>query len=349
MKLPNLQYTNRFFNWKLILLLAFYAITFQVIIDFSYWLQNNEALFSFKNLLSKFLINFPNLLFICYLDYRLIQKLDIHFSWNNYSSMIKRFFIEFFLGIIIIIVWVVLINLIIYLYKGQEIIPFKKIFYSSIIGVIINILLILTMEFYFQYTRHYETALDNAWLKKENSHFQYEILKNQLNPHFLFNSLNTLSALVSFDGNKAKEFTRKLSNVYRHVLEQHNKELITLEEEINFLKDYIFLLKTRFESNLQISVQIKDVHLTKKIIPMALQILIENAVKHNSITDSKPLKINIISDANSITVHNIIQHKKSEASWGIGLKNIRMQYAKFNQEVNVIVTPNDFKVILPLL
>ena len=180
-------------------------------------------------------------------------------------------------------------------------------------------------------------------------HFQYMILKNQLNPHFLFNSLNTLTSLVSFDSSKAKDFIIKLSNVYRHVLEQHNKELVTLEEEVSFLKDYIFLLKTRFDSNLQITVRVKNEHLTKKIAPMALQILVENAVKHNSISEGKPLKIDIFSNVDSITVHNIVQYKKSEVSWGIGLKNIRTQYLQFDQEIRIVSTPNNFKVILPLL
>ncbi len=342
-------HTKHFFNWKLLLLLALYAIVFQFALNFSQWLQGNTSTFLFSTFAYNFLINYPNLLLICFLDYKLIRVLDYYLPWKKNFFLWKRVFLESISGILFAIILVVVINLLIFWFQELTSIPIKKLLYSASIGVVINMALLLTMEFYFQYTRSLETALDNEWLKKENSRIQYKLLKNQLNPHFLFNNLNTLSSLISIDNNLAKAYTKKLSNVYRHVLDQNNKELISVREELKILKDYIFLLETRFGNRMTVKIDVDSNYMQKLIIPLTLQTLIENAVKHNMLLDKRPLQIEIFTDKSYIIVQNNVQYKRSEVSWGIGLKNIKTRYLQFDKKINVVSTVEKFMVTLPLI
>ena len=339
---------RRFFTWRLLLLLALYAAGFQFVLDLSNWLQQEDQPFSLSTSLVQFSINYPNLLLLSYLNFCLIRVLDHYNPWDGKRSGLIRIMIEFFAAALIVFLQVIIVNVLISVFQGAPI-DFRSFAFSAMIGVIINLILLPTMEFYYQYTRRYEVALDNEWLKKENLKFQYEVLKNQLNPHFLFNSLNSLSSLVSIDQAKAKEFIQKLSQVYRHVLENREKELITLEEEIKFIEGYIYLLKTRFGDDLQVNIQVNEEYLKKRVVPMAVQTLIENAVKHNAVLEDKPLVVYIHSDGVSLIVCNNLQPKRSIASPGIGLENLKNSYKLHKRDVKVLPGPGSFQVSLPLL
>ena len=179
----------------------------------------------------------------------------------------------------------------------------------------------------------------------------FESLKNQLDPHFLFNSLNVLSALIEENSAKAQEFTVSLSKVYRYVLDQKDKNLITVEEELNFAKLYVSLLKVRFEDAILVHFSDASIFTNYKIVPLSLQLLLENAVKHNIISDQKPLKIEIFKEGDFIVVQNSFQKKKTfEKSSGIGLQNIinRFQLVS-NKEIEILQTNEFYKVKLPLL
>jgi two-component system LytT family sensor kinase len=207
-------------------------------------------------------------------------------------------------------------------------------------------------ESIFLYQQLKKSIQEKEELKRENIQSQLEGLKSQVNPHFLFNSLNTLTYLIPEDSERAVEFVRKLSQTYRYILEIRDKKLVSLREELDFLDAYLFLLKERFGDNLRISIEIDPVHLDRQMISLSLQLLIENAIKHNIISAGKPLFIKLhISEQGHLIIQNNLQKKKqSMPSTGTGLQNIRNRYRFFSdEEVEVITTAQHFIVSLPLL
>ena len=207
-------------------------------------------------------------------------------------------------------------------------------------------------ESIFLYAAWKKSIIEKEQLKRENIQSQFEGLKAQVNPHFLFKSLNTLTYIIPEDPDKAVQFVQKLSKVYRYILEIRDKELISLEEEITFLQSYIFLLKERFGENLQIHIEVPPEVLQFQTIPLSLQILFENAIKHNIISTQKPLTIEVfIEKGSKLLVKNNLQKKKQAmSSTKIGLQNIKNRYAFFTQEeVDIIVTTESFMVSLPLI
>lgn len=186
-------------------------------------------------------------------------------------------------------------------------------------------------------------------LKVEMLNYKYEALKNQINPHFMFNSLNVLSELVHEDQDLAVKYIHKFSDMYRYVLESKDQDLRSLSEEIDFLEKYIFLLKIRFEDKLIVEMDVK-VEDGELIVPVALQLLVENAVKHNEVSRNKPLTVKITKEKDCIVVVNKIQSKLSqEHSSKIGLKNLEQQYAFFTKEVEVDASNGLFTVKVPVL
>jgi len=196
-----------------------------------------------------------------------------------------------------------------------------------------------------------ENARQLYGLKEENIKSQFETLKNQVNPHFLFNSLNVLSSLIHIDQKAAAKFVRQMSKVYRYVLDYKDKETVTLSEEMEFLDSYFFLLNTRFGENLKILKNIPAQQLQKRIAPMSLQMLIENAIKHNIVSKNKPLNIELFIEDSMLVIKNSLQLKSSvELSSGIGLQNIRKRYEFLTSRKPVIEETKDhFIVKIPLI
>lgn len=193
-----------------------------------------------------------------------------------------------------------------------------------------------------------QASIDVEKLKTEQIASQYNSLKNQVNPHFLFNSLNALSSLVYDDQEKAVEFIRKLSKVYRYVLDIQDDEVVDLEREMEFVKNFIFLQKIRFGENLRVKLveELPDLF----VPPLAIQILVENAIKHNVISEKDPLTIEVGIQDNYCVVRNNLKEKRVKDSTGIGLANIRSRYQYLTDaEVNISKTENCFEVQIPLL
>lgn len=180
---------------------------------------------------------------------------------------------------------------------------------------------------------------------------QFDALKNQLDPHFLFNSLNVLTSLIEENQQQAQKFTTSLSKVYRYVLEQKNKELIAIDEELAFAKTYMTLLKMRYEDSIVFSIPDKAINSAAKVVPLALQLLLENAVKHNVVSDLYKLHITIKEVDNYLVISNNLQPKKIIAkSSGVGLINIRQRYALLSTRT-ILIEQNseEFIVKIPLL
>ncbi len=192
----------------------------------------------------------------------------------------------------------------------------------------------------------------NEQLKNQQIKTQYEVLQNQMSPHFLFNSLNTLACIIPEDSEAAVSFTEKLSEVYRYILNNKNRELVQLKEELNFVKSYLFLLRMRYPDNLNFTFNIDEKFYSMTIPPLTLQMLVENAIKHNIVSKSKPLHIDIYMDkGKSVVVKNNLQKKTSaEASTKTGLENIRKRYRILgNKEIDVMTSASNFMVAVPLI
>ncbi|MBR2420235.1 MAG: histidine kinase, partial [Rikenellaceae bacterium] len=188
--------------------------------------------------------------------------------------------------------------------------------------------------------------------KKHLAQFQYNKLKMQINPHFLFNSLNILDYLVQ-EGQteRASAFIRKLADSYRYMLKTEDEPLVTLQEEVDFAHKYSELLQERFASGFTVHYQIDDQLLSRSIVPCCLQLLIENATKHNIVSPERPLTIFVCAEGDTLTVRNNIQPRiTAQASTGTGLKNIRQQYLDIcNRPISVEKTQSEFIVNIPLL
>ncbi len=199
--------------------------------------------------------------------------------------------------------------------------------------------------------RQQQVSVENEQLQAENLRNQYEVLKNQLNPHMLFNSLNTLQSLVRENQNKAQDYIQELSRVLRYTLQSNDSQSVSLREEMDFASAYIFLLKMRFENNLQFDIQINKSFETYHLPPMAVQVLIENAVKHNEISNRKPLTIHVSTDTEGyLSVSNPIQSKwTATPGTGIGLVNLAKRYhLLFKQDIQ-ITEDKEFTVRIPLI
>lgn len=188
-------------------------------------------------------------------------------------------------------------------------------------------------------------------LQREFAQVRLQALKSQVNPHFLFNSLSVLSSLVHVNAELSEQFIHHLAKAYRYILEQKETEMVTLKEELSFLDAYFFLLQIRFEQKIRLEKSIPPEAESLKLPPLTLQLLVENAVKHNKMSAQEPLVIRIAVAENTLVVeNNIRQREQAESSTGVGLENIRRRYAMLTEKKPAITQTNQqFRVQLPLL
>lgn len=276
----------------------------------------------------------------------------VKISWLE--QPIRRFMVSFVLTIVATLIVAALVQILIsYLILGLS--P-MKVFPRISTEYYYNVLMITLVISTFMHGRgflmEWRKSIEEAEsLKRAHLTSQYESLKNQVNPHFLFNSLNVLTALVHKDPNLSEQFIRQLSEVYRYVLEVSSQELVGLNKELKALQSYVFLLKIRFGENLKITINIPDPD-DQMIPPLSLQMLVENAVKHNIISKAQPLEISIYQDAQKgIIVENNLQKKDQQPyHLGIGLENIKKRYQRFlSDEILIEEEPAYFRVVLPVI
>lgn len=230
----------------------------------------------------------------------------------------------------------------------------EQLFSRSLLTMLIELFVTVAITFIFfsmEFFRAWrESAVNEERLQKESIRLQYQALKNQVNPHFLFNSLNSLTSLVYQDQDQAAKFIKQLSEVYRYVLTHKDIELVRLSDELEFSNRYIFLQQIRLGENLQVNFNIEN-NLNLFIVPVSLQILLENAIKHNEASDENPLVIDITRNENTLSIRNNLQLKKAlKDSGGIGLSTIKARYSFLaDQEVRTIQTDDYFQVDIPLI
>jgi sensor histidine kinase YesM len=211
----------------------------------------------------------------------------------------------------------------------------------------------LVIGLIYAYIRAREKSLRRlSSLQRERLLFEYEHLKSQVNPHFLFNSLNTLANLIEEDRDAAVQYTNELSDLYRNMLTYRNKDLVPLAEEWNILQHYLYIQQSRFGDALQVELRVPETIMnTRRIVPLALQLLVENAIKHNVASRSRPLTIIIEAQGDRLAVRNAINPKLSkEKGAGLGLINIKKRYALItDRHISFGVVHNEYIVTLPLL
>jgi len=223
----------------------------------------------------------------------------------------------------------------------------REYYISFLIAMVVA--LVFYAAYYYKYNK--EKQVKEQKIIAGSASARFDALKNQLDPHFLFNSLNVLTSLIEEDPHQAQNFTTSLSKVYRYVLEQKNKDLVTVDEELKFARTYVRLLKMRFEDSIIFDIPDNCSQPEAKIVPLSLQLLLENAVKHNVVTSSRPLHIKVFEENGMLVVSNNLQEKQVvKKSSGVGLQNIKQRYNILtDREMIIEKTEKNFSVSLPIL
>ncbi len=231
--------------------------------------------------------------------------------------------------------------------------PFYKTLWFRILGLLLVIGLGLAFIRYRtnQRKKIYHLQIQSTRLEKDKTEIQYQNLINHLNPHFLFNSLTSLNGLILSEPDVASDFLQKLSKIYRYILQNKDNEIVSLEQELTFVKNYIDLQKSRFDDGLQVNIDIADEYLSSGIVPVTLQNLFENAIKHNTVEEDKPLIINVLVENETLIVKNNLQKKKFvETSNKQGLDSLKKLYSYLTDKpFETIETESEFVVRVPLI
>lgn len=218
-------------------------------------------------------------------------------------------------------------------------------------GVLINLTFYMFIHMLYQTYQNQRVSIELERTRMDNLAAQYELLRQQVNPHFLFNTLNTLKYMVESEDEHSVDFILKLSDFYRFTLENRKLDLIHLSEELKILEAYIFLLKARFEEGFEVNIRVEESLQKSMIPPFTLQLLVENCIKHNVVAPNKPLYVEVYSENDFIVVKNNVQPKITpEASTGIGLENINERYNHLlNRNIDICPETSTFTVKLPVI
>jgi len=297
------------------------------------------------------------------------RAFNLYYPWLKGTA--SRFVIQFVCNslVALVLLWICIKLLILIKYdniafslfmeeKGDAAVKFFIIF------LLTNLIFVLVNLYQYSFTSFIQANIESEKMVRERLKLQYEILKSQLSPHYLFNTLNTIASLIHRDASTTEGFIRKFAQTFTYILNSHQKELVTVNEELRFIKAYYFLLRIRFEKALVLDIDLDKMCADSYIPPMTLQLLVENAVKHNHFSEEKPLHISIKSTSeHRIEVVNNFERKpgfievdnqllkKPEAhvSHKIGLENIKKRYSYFTNKNVEISKGQAFSVILPLI
>ena len=333
--------------WLLVGLLL--GLTFQFSLDviFSLIYRNHSLINSPANYLFSIAVTF----LIMYGLVRLAGWMNRRISWEKAPGV--RFYVQVIVIIIFVLIVVMGLRMIINLLlsDGQFVRLNDELIISIHFLVVALLLTFLDIGLYLL-TRWRNSLAEIERFRKENLETQFEMLRMQVNPHFLFNSLNTLTSLIYQNQDTAASYVREMAAVYRYILEQRKADMVKLHEEMTFVRSYMVLLSLRFEDKIAFEVNISEDYNDKMVPPLTVQILIENAVKHNVASLRKPLHISISTRPdNALVVSNSLQPKTDPGySTGIGLRNIQSRLALLtDRQATVTKTDDIFAVAIPLL
>lgn len=273
------------------------------------------------------------------------RKLDVYLPWGQFWTL--RIIVQ-------LVTQILIVSMVLWSFKAlvpglfEEMLVFRQ---AIVLGVILSLLTtaVVTAEsFFMQWNR---MALEAAKYEQKASLAQLEFLKIQIDPHFLFNNFSTLTSLIEEDAQLAVEYVQQLSAIYRHILSGKQAHIVRLEDELEFIRSYLFLYRIRYQESLIADIDIPDEVMDKGVATASMQLLVENAIKHNSISKQNPLVIRIFVQDNSLVIiNNINPIRKRVESTGIGLKNIAERYLLLGRkEITISNDGENFMVKLPLL
>lgn len=300
-------------------------------------------------LLRGVLLSVPAAALVAVSDLLIIDFLNRKFPWNR--RVLPRILIQFLAAVAVAAAVSVLMTL-----TANSMTPYSEplnlvLLYNALIYAVVNIIIMGVLEGWIYYIRSAESARKAEALERELTQIRFEMLKSQINPHFMFNSLNVLSGLIEKDVTKAQEFIDEFSQIYRYVLETVEQHTTTLGKELEFMRSYLFLQQMRYGEDLTWSVSVPGSMLGMVLPPLSLQVVLENAIKHNIVNRSKPLHIEITGSDAMLTVSNRLQPKISAPhSTGLGLKNVTRRYSLIADRAPLFEVVNDQYVArLPLI
>ena len=306
---------------------------------------------SFEDAIKSFLIYQMYALVMTFGNAWFFASIGKYYSWEH--DLKKKIVISFLGSMLVTIILLVVLRfvtaVIIFGNEPSTFLNHSKTYFTF--GIIVTFNINLLFHIFYFYKAFSEQKISESQVIAKTESARFETLKSQLDPHFLFNSLNVLTSLIGEDPGKAERFTTKLSKVYRYVLEQKDKYLIPFDDELDFARTYMELLKMRFEDAIRFEIPEKSSNPDAKIIPLSLQILLENAVKHNEISSENPLEIKIFESDDELVIENKINPKQSLGkSTRIGLQNIKDRYKLLTNRPVIIDDSGDkFTIRLPLL
>lgn len=278
-----------------------------------------------------------------------IRFLNRSFPWTKRAF--RRIIIQFVLAVILAIPASILITLIADIIKAYPGKLTKVLITNALISAVVNIIVMIILEAWLFFVESDKAKTKALTLEKELTQIRFEVLKNQINPHFMFNSLNVLSGLIDKDIAKAQLFIDEFSQIYRYVLETIEKPVVSVNEELGFIRSYIFLQQIRYGEALQIIINLPADILQLHMPPLSLQVVLENAIKHNIIDSLKPLQIDISYEKEWLIIRNNLQPKTSKGlSTGLGQKNMVKRYSLVCDNIpEFLVRTNHYIVRLPLI
>jgi two-component system, LytTR family, sensor kinase len=338
------------FNRKIIYASIFIAIILPTYFYFKFLLTDNVDKPMEAGVIG-FLFSFIVSVFIFTANIKTVNFLRKKFPWDKkfFNRLLSEAIFTNFNASVIISILVLIFN---YIFPSFQEIKLSVILFNNIIvAIVINTIVVSILEGYYYFKQWRISIVQAEQLKRENIQSQFEALKNQVDPHFLFNSLNTVYSLIDPHPEKAKEFIAEFSKIYRYVLNVKDKIVVKLSEEIDFINSFIFLQKIRHEGNLEILINIDAKKLNNYIPPLSLQMLVENAIKHNIVSEKNPLKISITDKNNCLIVKNNIQLKENLIeSTKIGLNNLTERYKHISDSIpKFYVKNNEYIAEIPLL
>jgi len=349
----DLRFNHKYFSYKrLLILLLLLSLGMQLIVLSQIYFDKLEIINHPLRLVLRFFRGFSlsfvaGILFI-YPTLIVIRNLNLRLPWKE--NVVKRVFIQFSFavasGIIVTPIILFLANLIF----SMEL-DFKIFLNNAYYLIVFCLFLTIILEALVYFDENTSSKQRAEKLEKELSQIRFEILKSQINPHFMFNSLNVLSGLVSKDVNKAQQFIDEFSSIYRYVLETIEQQVSTLSRELDFMRSYLFLQQLRYGESLKFSVNIPADNLQLFLPPLSLQVVLENAIKHNIINESNPLQIDIYCEGMILLVKNNLQSKISSVkSTGLGLTNLKKRYSLICKTVPTFNIEDSYYIAkLPLI
>ena len=288
-------------------------------------------------------------LVIIYFNLLVINNLNSYLSWSD--SFLRRVFLQFIVSVSISFVVAVIMTGIVHQIGPYKAGLWPTVWLNCLILAVVNLLVNAALEAWIYYSQNRKSQQELDIMRNELALIKFEVLKNQLNPHFLFNSLNVLSALISNDVQKAAMFIEEFAQIYRYVLETIEKPLVSLEQELSFARSYMYLQQIRYGTNLHYVVDVDSIWLKDSIPPLSLQVVLENAIKHNSITNQFPLFIRLKAYDGCLWVENTLRQRVSGIpSTGIGQKNLARRYELVCGKEPIFKVLNEkYLVKLPLI